>query len=712
MKIKTALVTILISLFLVPFVYAQQFGVEVGANITVDLYSQVDVNPATVEISEPSTVGIQILDTEGDGLENRDVEIYINGDDTGISIIQPLATDSFGETSGMVSSSVTGTYEVCVLDVTDVEDIYVEDCESIFVVPVPVPVMSAEPQYTKGETNSISWTHSGGNTYEFQVEVSNTSGFGNILRTTSWDSSLSYFFENLSNNQAYYYHVRAKNEFGGESNWSGYVYSIQDSEDPEITLLEVGEVGENTVEQWDNLYEVIFKFKIEDNVAIDSKVFYCVLLDGSLDECLNSQSSNGDIWTLTVALGDLETDANYDLFEEYIFCVDATDVVGNITRLCDITLTFEHISEEEPEDPVPPPIQETQDIVEEFVNDVIQLIENIVGEIEPKDIELVAITTTITTVFVGITALFSSMGSIPYALFEILLSLLSFLGFRKKIVAKGYVYDSVTKEPIPQAVVRVYDSNGELVWTDVTNKQGYFNSTKLKDGEYRISVTSKDYTFPSKIVFGKEDFPLKNIYRGDMFMIKDNFFANFAIPMDSREIKESRIYMERAFAVLKGVFKFFHLFIFLFGLIFTLYSVLILELWWSYIILLLYIPSTYLLIRSLFGSKEKWGIVKDTEGTLFEGVVVGLRDFEEDRLASKRVTDAKGRYRFVLDKGVYELVILNPDLKLCTVLEKIKIKKVGGKKNIVAIDLEVEDINYKELEEKKEEEILEPLDAL
>jgi hypothetical protein len=715
MKIKTALITILVACSFWSFpVHAENFNVDIGANINIDLFSQVDVDPATVEIGQPSFVNIRILDSQNDPLENRSVEIFINGDDTYVTISQPNDTDSFGETSGSIVASQTGTYEVCVKDISEDDDIYIQDCESVFVIPVPIPDLNSEPQYTKGDTNTISWNHSGDGNYEYQVQVSNSSTFNTILRTTDWITSKSYLFDNLSNDQICFYRVRARNEYGGVSSWSGYEFSIQDNEKPVITLLEISGVEDNTIEVWDNLFRVYFKFKIEDNVDVQDQIFYCVTQEGVPVECSGQESSNGDIWSIGIRLGDLETDEDYHLYEEYTFCLEAVDFVGNVSRYCDISLTFDHYEEGEPPVVVPPPVQETKDKVEEIVEDIVNVVENIVGDLQPNDIQTITVTTSVTTIAIGLSALLTSLGSLPYTLLQMFLSILSFFGFRKKTISNGYVYDSVTKEPIPQAVVRVYDTNASLIWTDVTTREGYFSSKELEEGEYVISVTARNYTFPSKIVFGKEDFPLENVYHGDSFKIRGGKLPTLAIPMDSTDAKVTKSAWGIFKSIFKSIYMFLHFAIFFFGLVFALYSVMTLEYWWTYVLLVLYIPSTYLLIKNFLGLgyENKWGVVKDTANTVFEGVVIGLTDVEKGKLISKRVTDSEGKYRFVVGRGLYSLSVLNSDLKLITDVEDIEVKKLKGGRYVIAENLIVDDVDFDSLKKDSTEDILKPLEAL
>jgi hypothetical protein len=176
MKIKTAITTIVLTLSFLLFtkqiVKAQSFeagggSVNVGANINQDLYSQLNVTPSTVEAREPALVNLQMLASNGAPKSGRSVVIYINGSSVGVTITQPPVSDSNGLTSGSIYSSVPGTFEVCAMDTTEGINVYILDCETLYVVPVAVPSLLSEPQYTQGLSNTLAWTMSGPNTYTY-----------------------------------------------------------------------------------------------------------------------------------------------------------------------------------------------------------------------------------------------------------------------------------------------------------------------------------------------------------------------------------------------------------------------------------------------------------------------------------------------------------------------------------------------------------------
>ena len=73
---------------------------------------------------------------------------------------------------------------------------------------------------------------------------------------------------------------------------------------------------------------------------------------------------------------------------------------------------------------------------------------------------------------------------------------------------------------------------------------------------------------------------------------------------------------------------------------------------------LIYLPAFYTLIVSLFGIGKKYGVVKDTKGKSLKDVLVAIRELEFDQIIAKRVTNEKGKYRFVLPAGKYKIEIL------------------------------------------------------
>ena len=726
MKIRTAILSIsliLSFLFLTNNnkVLAQSFeagggDVNVNANINQDLYSQLDVTPGTVEAREPALVNIHMLTSDGNPKAGRTVVIYINGNSTGVTITQPPVSDSNGLTSGSIYSSVPGTFEVCARDTTEGINIYLLDCETLYVVPVTSPTLLSEPQYTKGLINTLAWDISGTGTYLYWIQASTSSTFSTIFAQSNWISAKAYEFHGLTDGQIYFYRVKAKNSYGAESAWSNTVYSVQDNTKPTITLLSLEGLGTNNTQVWEAQDVLTFKLRVKDNTGIASKSFWCVARDDSPQDCLNTESFGGDIWTITVKLGDLEHDSNYYLYPQYTFCAQALDVVGNVKRVCDITLDVpEPGSEEEPEPHVPPIIpivEQIKDVINEILDDSKQFFENTIGKIGQSSLQQISVTVAIGNILLGMGILMGGLGTIPYLLLQVFLAISSLLGFRKKGHPTGYLYDSVTKEPIPQGIVRVFNENNELVWTDVTDRDGYFRATPLKSGEYSIKVVAMDYEFPSKIVFGKTDFPLENVYHGQEFFVSKQNIPNFSIPMDRKELSDFRYVVSQFAFITKLVWKFLHMVMFIIGLMFSLYALSVDTSWYNYVILILYIPALLILLTSFLGKRQKYGLVKDVKGKRLSGIVLGLKDREFDRLISKRVTDDFGRFRFFVYPGNYDLEILSSEWKVANGKEfsDIRVKKEDILIRNIVIEKVVQEV--KRVKKVKVEDVLQPLEEL
>lgn len=720
MKIKTALRIIVLAIGLgflgshaaYAVTYFEGVGgdVNINANIIQDLYSQLSVYPGTVEVKEPARVDLHMLYADGAPQVGRNIVIYINGNSTGVSISQPTPSDANGTTHGSISSTVPGTYEVCAKDTTDSIDIYILDCETLYIVPVAIPTLLSEPPYSSGLSNTLSWNMSGSGDYTYFIQSSTDSNFTNISQESDWTSSKSYEFANLVDGQIYFYRVKARNAFGVDSGWSNLAYSVQDNTNPTITLLSISGLDFNTTQDWEAQDILTFKLRVKDNIGVVSRGFWCVARDDSPKDCLSTESISGDIWTVRVKLGDLEHDSDYYLFPQYTFCAQALDEVGNVGRTCAIVLNVP-VTTVPPVQPIPQVIEKIKDTVNEILDNSMQVAQNTIGRINQTSLQQISITVTIGNILVGMGILIGGLGTIPYVLLQVFLALSSLLGFRKKGHPAGYVYDSVTKEPLPQCIVRVFNGNNELVWTDVTDRDGYFKTTDLKAGEYTIKVTGRDYEFPSRIVFGKTDFPLENVYHGQEFYAPKGNVPNFAIPMDRREMGDVRYVFSQFAFISKVLWKFLHLALFLVGLIFSIYALSINNVWYNYVILFLYVPSIFALLSSFFGKGQRYGVVKDTNGKRLSGIVLGLKEKEFDKLISKRVTNDLGRFRFFVYPGIYDLEVLSSEWKVVEGknLTDIKIKK----EDILVRDITLERIvEEKKIKKVKVEEVLQPLEEL
>lgn len=660
MKIKTAIKNIispgLVIFFIIisfNFVFGQQQvpvfydDVVVGAKIDQDFFSTVTLIPNTVELSQGSTVEIRIVSSTGAVIPNHNIVIIAPN----LGITQPVSvTDLNGKTTGTVFTNVAGSYAVCAKDTTYGFDIAIHNCATLNVVPVAVPTLLPEPQYTKGTTNTLHWNPLGTG-YLYSIQASTNSDFTNIIHGSTWVGGTNYDFNNLINEQIYFYRVRVRNISGGFSDWSSSVFSVQDSEAPTIALVQQGEVGENTTTSWKNGYVVNMGFLVKDNLFLNSVKFYCVKRDGTMKECA-TLVVQGDSFTYSFDLKDLERQYGVYLYPQYNFCIVATDGAGNEKKECNITLNVP-VGTVKPGD-TPPTVVER---IEKGLDDIGSVVEDIVKDTDKGKLETVTKTASIVTITTGFLALASSLWELPYLLLQGLLTFLSWFGFRKKARPVGFVYNSITKEPVPQAIVRVFNSNGKMVWSDVTDSNGDFDA-ELEDGKYTIVVRNSRFKYPSNIVFGSEDYPLENVYHGEVFDVVKGNPITFAIPVDPLEVSMFRRIVEGIWGRFKFVLNILHLLLFVGGLVLSIYLYSTYGGWLNFIVILLFIPSFFLLVRNIFNRKPKYGVIRDTDGNRLGDIVVGLREVEFEKLIAKRVTGKDGKYRFFINEGRYDIEIL------------------------------------------------------
>ncbi|MCX7956858.1 MAG: carboxypeptidase regulatory-like domain-containing protein, partial [Endomicrobia bacterium] len=112
--------------------------------------------------------------------------------------------------------------------------------------------VSAEPPYTKGTTNTVSWSSSSDNLSGISVyivEVSSNPDFEWITDTVLTTEN-SVTFLDLEDSVTYYYRVKARDKANNESQeWSNVVWSLQDATPPDMfdLVMSSGIVNTNTI---------------------------------------------------------------------------------------------------------------------------------------------------------------------------------------------------------------------------------------------------------------------------------------------------------------------------------------------------------------------------------------------------------------------------------------------------------------------------------
>lgn len=110
--------------------------------------------------------------------------------------------------------------------------------------------------------------------------------------------------------------------------------------------------------------------------------------------------------------------------------------------------------------------------------------------------------------------------------------LLGYLGFRRRVVPWGTVYDAITKQPIDPAYISVEGPVGKELTsaiTDIDGRYGFF----LPQGTYRLKAGKTHYNFPSQSMAGRTaDELYNNLYFGEDFALAGGEVVNKNIPLD------------------------------------------------------------------------------------------------------------------------------------------------------------------------------------
>jgi hypothetical protein len=281
----------------------------------------------------------------------------------------------------------------------------------------------------------------------------------------------------------------------------------------------------------------------------------------------------------------------------------------------------------------------------------------------------------------GNIASFSDLSLMFFRLWSLLLVA---LGFKKKHMPWGTVYDSVTKQPLDPAYVVLADPAEKEAGTAITDLDGRFGFL-VPPGSYHIIANKTNYSFPSKKLVGQDhDALYDNLYFGGEVPFGGNDVITKNIPMDpeafdwnefAKRDKKLMMFYTRNTRILTTVSTV----LFYAGLVSA--AVLALARPDRFNIAIVAIYGVLLLLRA-FGLKPKaYGSIIDaqTKEPLSFAVV---RVFQKgvDRELFHRVTDQYGRYYALLSKGEYYVTIerKNPDESYTSVYKSGTINAKNG----------------------------------
>ena len=260
--------------------------------------------------------------------------------------------------------------------------------------------------------------------------------------------------------------------------------------------------------------------------------------------------------------------------------------------------------------------------------------------------------------------------------------LLIFLSLRKKRKFWGVVYDSVSKQPLDPAIVKLLYVDGHDTQTCVTDLSGRYGFL-AHPGKFKLFAKKTNYSFPSKIISGDKDGIYANIYHGEFFELLDDYeFIAPNIPMDpvrsdwnqSAKLSHFKAHPYRDYLISRLVLIYF----------WFVFTMMCLSLWahWGKEIkvpaMVLAVYGILFLLSFLVPQTRLWGKVK--QKVFFEGELrLELHNpLTQSVIFGKSVVLPDGRFFLRANPGRYLLVVkyMNPSGEVAQIGSK-KVR-VGG----------------------------------
>ncbi|MFA5936100.1 MAG: fibronectin type III domain-containing protein [Patescibacteria group bacterium] len=282
--------------------------------------------------------------------------------------------------------------------------------------------------------------------------------------------------------------------------------------------------------------------------------------------------------------------------------------------------------------------------------------------------------------------LFNSLAFLQYLFTQPLL----LLGRRRR-KKWGVVYNSLSKQPIELAIVRLlHHESGLVVQTSVTDKYGRY-SFAPKPGVYRLEVVKPGFVFPTQHLKDKQqDVDYLDLYHGLTIEVSKDEVIAANIPVDPVVAEETprRVIFKKTLRIVQQNLS----------LVTVVASTIALLIIPSLQVALLTLSQVglYLLFRRLAApvSAKEWGIVFDALSRKpIDRVVVRIFDKKFNKLLETQVTDANGKYGFFVRRNVYYVTAektgyqkyISPDIDLTDKDEALVDQNIGMKTPVASV---------------------------
>ena len=225
----------------------------------------------------------------------------------------------------------------------------------------------------------------------------------------------------------------------------------------------------------------------------------------------------------------------------------------------------------------------------------------------------------------------------------------------------GVVFNSLTKQPVDLAIIRLVHFETKLViQTRVTDKLGRYWFL-AKKGNYLLEVVKPGYVYPTTYLANKaEDVEFVDLYHGSKLELQEGEVIAMNIPVDPVVSEETptRVIARKFARVLRHSLAFSGV---LLGMIVLVVSPNVVS-----ALLLLAQIGVYLLFRRLAlpAKPKSWGITFDAKTRKpLSGAIIRIFEKKFNKLLETQVTDANGKYGFFVRRNVFFLTVEKPGYK-------------------------------------------------
>ena len=226
---------------------------------------------------------------------------------------------------------------------------------------------------------------------------------------------------------------------------------------------------------------------------------------------------------------------------------------------------------------------------------------------------------------------------------------------RKRRKGWGMAYNAFTKMPADLALVRIIDkSTGKVVQSQMTDRNGRYQFL-TKPGEYVLEVSKPNFTFPAQHLVGRtEDGKMMDLYTGGLVHTTENAPVSYNLPLDPGGVSQTSseilkdIRKKRIANILGAA-----------GLGLTAVSFIISPTVVVGAFFAAHVVSYAVFRRLALPRKPKtWATITDAEtGAPIGQAIVRVFDTQYNKLLDSQVTDAKGRYSFLVGENQYYLMV-------------------------------------------------------